>query len=244
MGESGSATAPEGAGVLNPDGPGDEAYEESKTGGEEEVGIPMQGPAQPEEPAVAPPPPRPVSRAIVTPAETGGAMEVLDDGNEPAEEEDFEEAEASDEALTPEEAHDELHALMAPQPPPPPERTYNLGLLAERLGRTTFKWKLRGLLDDELDEIEERSQRQPTKAEVKAGVRGTVKDQKRYQRLMIAYATVYPNLEDQNLLAANGTVRAEDVVSRWLMAGEIDLMTGAIQDLTGWSNNALQRAKG
>jgi hypothetical protein len=161
--------------------------------------------------------------------------------DDPDEDPDFEEDEDEQE-MSSEEASRELGLLMSQEPPPPATETVNLGMLAERLGVERFRWTLRSISPEEIQQIEKRSMRDTTKAErVATGLR-RIRDQRRYAELYVAAATVDPDLTEVARTGRFGPA-PEYVVRAWLLEGEIENLFNVATELAGWGEKAVERAK-
>jgi hypothetical protein len=163
----------------------------------------------------------------------------------PAQQRRFTEAKAQEGEKPPldkEEAQDLLDIMLAAEAPPPyPEDDF---IIRRPDGSLTAKIRLRGIPEDEMDLLAARCWRTPTDQEKKAGVTATlVRDMSRLKRLTTGAGMIQPLVTDSRLLAKYGP-RPEDVVTNWLLTGEIDKISDAVNDLSGWSEDALTKAKG
>lgn len=136
--------------------------------------------------------------------------------------------------LTPEQAGSLLDLMLDSNPPELPEDSF-------RIDRLNSVVRLRALSEAELEQIGERSMRQPTRVERDQGLSTRVRDQQKLQVLTVSEAMVEPNLRDGRVLSRHGP-RPEDVVIKWFLPGEIMKMSDFITDLSGWSDTAVTRA--
>lgn len=148
-----------------------------------------------------------------------------------------------DREATTREANDALASMLAAEGPPPvTTETVDMPELAKRMGIESFSVTLRGLSDPELQQCSDRAVKPPTKQQRKLGMTQGGPDPARLKRLLIAVATIDPNLSDQRLLERYGPT-TEHVVQRWFLPGEIDALSEVVNDLTGYGGGAVERAK-
>ena len=139
-------------------------------------------------------------------------------------------------------ANNALASMLSTAPPPLPVGTFDMKELAERMKVESFPVKLRGLTDNELEKISDRSTKPPTKEQRKMGMTIGRPDQQRMKRLIVATAMVEPPLDNPQLLEKYGP-SSEHVVMRWFLSGEIDQLCEAVNDMSGFSAGAVERAK-
>jgi vacuolar-type H+-ATPase subunit I/STV1 len=132
--------------------------------------------------------------------------------------------------------------MLSTQPPPLPTEIVEMKALAERMGIERFDVQIRGLNDSELEQISERATKEPTKAQRKMGMSRGAPDFTRQKRLIVATAMMVPNLKNPELLDKYGP-RDEDVVQKWFLSGEIDQLSEAVNDMSGYGAGAVERAK-
>lgn len=83
-------------------------------------------------------------------------------------------------------------------------------------------------------------------AAMKIGKRGELEetDYRTLQMLCVLYATKDPDLKDKDLLAMYGAAVPEDLFDgRFLLPGEISQLFNEIQDLSGFSDGAVEELK-
>ena len=143
---------------------------------------------------------------------------------------------------TPKQANDALASMLSSEPPPLPTESFDMKDLAERMGLAEFKVTLRGLNDPELERIGNQSSKPPTKDQRKMGITTGAPDMPRMKRLIVAAGMVSPALGNPALLTKYGP-HPEHVVQRWFLTGEIDNLSEKINELSGYSAGAVERAK-
>ena len=191
-------------------------------------------------------------------------------GGDPAAPRRMREAKAERPSMDPNLAHAELSLMLSAEPPPIERDTFKIKRLTthyRELGRLPtpqeakgiegeegyreaddpddlqfhFSVTLRGLSDAEFEQLGERALREPTKDEEKLGQFAKVRDPQRMNLLMVAQAMENPNLRAGELLSAYG--RPEEIVRRWFAPGEIMQLASWVNDLSGWGNAAVERAR-
>jgi len=105
-----------------------------------------------------------------------------------------------------------------------------------------FLFKLRGLGEAEFKNLVEQSERDPTRKEREDGARGPIRDMDKLNMLMLTRAMVRPSLTDPGLLSRCGPT-PERVIQSWFAAGEIAQLAGQVNNLSGWGEDAVVRAK-
>jgi hypothetical protein len=106
---------------------------------------------------------------------------------------------------------------------------------------------LRGLDQRELRDISRRAMRPSTKDEREQGAGPMLRDLDSSNMLTVATAMLDPDLsgrsaESQALLQKYGP-GPEGVIKQWFAPGEITQMADRVMELSGWSDEALTRAK-
>lgn len=162
-----------------------------------------------------------------------------------------------DEQLSPERrearAASALQRMLSTEPKPLDHERFKVGRLSpegeapDEITPDSFVVTLRGLDERELKEISRRSMRPSTKAEREAGAGPRVRDPDTGNVLTVATALMDPDLsgstpESQALLSQQGP-GPEHVIRRWFAPGEIQQMADRAMELSGWSDEALVRAK-
>jgi hypothetical protein len=125
----------------------------------------------------------------------------------------------------------------------PPDAVYPLPAVAA--GPATQV--LRGLDQRELRDISRRAMRPSTKDEREQGAGPMLRDLDSSNMLTVATAMLDPDLsgrsaESQALLQKYGP-GPEGVIKQWFAPGEITQMADRVMELSGWSDEALTRAK-
>lgn len=137
--------------------------------------------------------------------------------------------------LSPTEAKSALEAMLSSQPQDAPIESYTVA----RLG---FDVTLRGLSEREIDQVGRRSERPPTKSERARGIIAGQRDPARFNLLLVSEALIDPDLTNRELLSRDGPNPA-DVVRKWFLPGEIIQLADTVMDLSGYSEEAITRAK-
>lgn len=139
-------------------------------------------------------------------------------------------------------ANDALASMLSAEPPPLPTETFEMKDLAERMGVEAFVVQLRGLKEVEIVQCGERAVKPPTKQQKKLGLSNGGPDNARMKRLLVAQAMVNPDLTNAALLEKHGPT-SEHVIQRWFLPGEIDQLSEAVNDMSGYGAGAVERAK-
>jgi hypothetical protein len=144
--------------------------------------------------------------------------------------------------MDPAEARSALAIMLSASAPPTDDiGEFEVKRLSQQYG-APFIVTLRGLQPQEFDEITELALREPTRSEKDRGVVGAVQDTPRLQRLTVAQAMLKPDLTDPHLTTKFGP-RPEDIVRRWFNSGECVFLSAQITELSGFSGEAVVRAK-
>jgi hypothetical protein len=159
--------------------------------------------------------------------------------------------------MAPTAAQDGLELMLSSQPPPQETEVVHLKRLTDHYrqagalptpgasddakeDRFHFCVQVRGVDDTEFQEISERAIREPTEAERSEGTTRPT-DFRRFNRLLVTQAIVTPNIRDSRLAGDYGA--PENVVRAWFLPGEIAQLVGVVNDLSGWADNAVERAR-
>lgn len=105
--------------------------------------------------------------------------------------------------------------------------------------RFHFWVELRGLLDTEIEELEDRAMRPPTPQERKRFGDRPQRDFPLFNRLLIATAMLNPDLRQLGLDMG----QPERIVRMWFTPGEITWLSSGVNDLSGWDDGAVEKAK-
>lgn len=97
--------------------------------------------------------------------------------------------------------------------------------VSERLG----KFKVKAMSQDDFREYQR-------KAQGKINKKGIDFDISKFNLLMVAGQTIYPDFQNSELLKKSNCATAEDFVSRKLLAGEIAELSKQIQKISGFDN--------
>lgn len=95
------------------------------------------------------------------------------------------------------------------------------------------------------DELSEQASTRfvPNREERRAGlVEKTEQDQALFLRLVVVAGTKHPNLENPNLLKAQGVHTGEALVEKLMRAGEVAKCAEYIMDLSGYADDSVERA--
>jgi hypothetical protein len=142
---------------------------------------------------------------------------------------------ATDRELTGEEAQSALEAMLSSTPQAAPTESYKI----KRLG---FAVMLQGISERQIDLIGRRSERSPSKTERGRGVFGQQRDINKFNLLLVTEGMLDPDLTNRDLMAKFGP-RPEDVVRQWFLPGEIIQLADLVMDLSGYSDEAVKKAK-
>jgi hypothetical protein len=137
--------------------------------------------------------------------------------------------------IEPHEAQSALDAMLTSEPQQAPSERYIL----KRLG---FTVTLTGISEREIDQIGRRSERQPSRSEKARGLVTAQRDIAKFNLLLVASGMTDPDLSHAELRAKYGQ-RPEDIVQAWFLPGEIVQMADMVMDLSGYSDEAVVRAK-
>jgi hypothetical protein len=162
--------------------------------------------------------------------------------------------------LAPDVAQAELDMMLASDPPPVERDIFHIKRLTDHyraLGslptpgtgdnkddhKFHFHVQLRGLGDTEFERLRERAQREPTAEEIRlaGGILGKQRDPDKHNLLMVTAAMEHPAMTAPALLEKYG--RPEDALRHYFNPGEIFQLASWVNDLSGWSNAAVERAK-
>lgn len=142
-------------------------------------------------------------------------------------------------------ASNALSRMLSTEPRPLDHDTFRLGRLSTE--DEDFEVRLRGLDQRELREIGRRAMRPSSKDEREQGAGPMIRDLDSSNMLTVATAMLDPDLsgstaESQALLQKFGP-GPEGVIRAWFAPGEIQQMADRVMELSGWSDEAVTRAK-
>jgi hypothetical protein len=145
-------------------------------------------------------------------------------------------------------AHAELELMLSAEPPPVEQDTFRIKRLTDHyrsLGKLQddqyFTVTLRGLTDQEFERLRDRSLREPNEEEKQMQIFAKQRDPDRMNLLLVTSAVVAPDMRAPALLQKYG--RPEDVIRSFFNPGEIFQLASWVNDLSGWSNAAVERSK-
>lgn len=107
------------------------------------------------------------------------------------------------------------------------------------VGGTRIKWSYRAMTGQEIDDIDEMCTAWVRRGR---GDKMRQRDTQRFTRMIVATATLSPNLEDQRLKDKFGAQQPEQLVSRVLMPGTYDAISTKILELSGYTDDLIGTA--
>lgn len=107
------------------------------------------------------------------------------------------------------------------------------------VGGQRVKWKYRALTGQEIDDFDEQC---TTWRRRGRGERVRERDTQRFTRMIVAAATLSPNLDDQRLKDKYGVTEPERIVGKVLMPGTYDGVSTKILELSGYTDDLIGTA--
>ena len=160
--------------------------------------------------------------------------------------------------MDPAAAHSALQLMLSSEPPPTESDIVKLARLTEHFQaigklptpdkeddpsdlRFHFWIRVRGVDDSEFERLEERAMRDPRPEERRENPNlGKIRDGQKFNRLLLVEAIIEPDFHRPEWQQYGSP---ENVISRWLVPGEIQRLAGVVMDLSGWSSGAVERAR-
>jgi hypothetical protein len=149
---------------------------------------------------------------------------------------------ALDPPMDSEEAADALTMMLSVDADPEPEIDFiRIDRLSKKFGQDFF-FRVRGLTEDEMKEIESAAIRETTAEERERGFARIISDPAKRDRLMVIKGSINPDLTNRQLLQRyKGD--SEEALKAWLNPGERIAVAELITELTGFRDGATTRAK-
>lgn len=116
-------------------------------------------------------------------------------------------------------------------------------IVLKRRGKGNFKVKIRAIGGDEYKDIQDQCTTRIR--DRKAGGMRSEFDGRKSQKLVVLACVIEPNLTDHSLLAAykvNATV-PEDIIDLAFLPGEVDFLAESILELSGYTDEVLEKVK-
>lgn len=103
------------------------------------------------------------------------------------------------------------------------------------------KFTVRVLSSEEIEQATERCTRYISQGR---GPKEKQVDQQKLQRVLVAMATIAPNLKDARLLSKFGVTEAAGVVGRIMLPGQVAALSDKIMEVSGYDDDVVEVAKG
>jgi hypothetical protein len=107
------------------------------------------------------------------------------------------------------------------------------------IGGAKIPWTFRALSGEEIDDIDEQC---TTWVKRGRGERVKERDTQRFERMIVAKATLTPNLDDDKILKKFGNVPPEKRLVRILLPGTTDGLSAKVLELSGYTDDLIATA--